>query len=37
MEPRHLPVERVQVRHPLGHVNRELQSAVRVHDETTAV
>ena len=37
VEPGHVPVKRVQVRHPLGHVDGELQRAVRVHDEATAI
>ena len=37
VEPRHVSVERVQVSHPLGHVNRELQRTVRIYDEATAV
>ena len=32
-----MSVERVQVSHPLGHVNRELQCTVRIYDEATAV
>ena len=37
VEPGHVPVERVEVRHPLGHVDRELQRAMRVHDEAAAI